>query len=115
MTRSRHHGQHQATRHRGFRKGHVLGCRAERDGAQIEAQQQIGHRLANPPIVIDDEHDGVVGLGHPPDRTLAAREQVAIFDDDLKQSRRVTLAEWDSRPWSDKLLDALAGTLSSQF
>ena len=44
-----------------------------------------------------------------------AREQVAIFERDLKASRRVTLDEWEKRPWSDKLLDALAGTLSSQL
>jgi len=44
-----------------------------------------------------------------------AREQVAIFERDLKASRRVTLDEWENRPWSDKLLDALAGTLSSQL
>ena len=44
-----------------------------------------------------------------------AREQVAIFERDLKTSRRVTLDEWENRPWSDKLLDALAGTLSSQL
>lgn len=44
-----------------------------------------------------------------------AREQIAIFDDDLEQARQITWAEWDSRPLSDKLLDALAGTVSSQL
>ena len=44
-----------------------------------------------------------------------AREQVAIFERDLQASRRVTLDEWEGRPWSDKLLDALTGTLSSQL
>jgi len=44
-----------------------------------------------------------------------ALAQRAIFDADLRLSRRVTLAEWESRGWRDKLLDALAGTLSSQL
>lgn len=44
-----------------------------------------------------------------------ARAQVAVFDADLQRSRRVSLAEWQSRPWTDKLLDALAGLLSSQL
>ena len=44
-----------------------------------------------------------------------ARKQVEIFDRDLRDSRRVTLAEWENRPWSDKLLDGLAGLLSSQL
>ena len=44
-----------------------------------------------------------------------ALAQAAIFDADLRLSRRVTLAQWQARPWRDKLLDALAGTLSSQL
>ena len=44
-----------------------------------------------------------------------AREQVAIFERDLRESRQVTLAEWENRPWSDKVLDALAGLFSSQL
>ncbi len=44
-----------------------------------------------------------------------ARDQAATFERDLRESRRVTLAEWESRPWSDKFLDALAGLLSSQL
>ena len=44
-----------------------------------------------------------------------AQAQRTIFDADLRLSRRVTLAEWESRSWSDKWLDALAGTLSSQL
>lgn len=44
-----------------------------------------------------------------------ARAQVAVFDADMQRSRRVSLAEWQSRPWTDKLLDALAGLLSSQL
>ncbi|MCY7370638.1 MAG: hypothetical protein LH479_07170 [Polaromonas sp.] len=53
-----------------------------------------------------------------------AQAQRATFDADLRLSRRVTLAEWEGRSWSDKLLDALdaldapdalAETLSSQL
>lgn len=44
-----------------------------------------------------------------------ARDQVAIFEQDLEASHRVTLAEWEGRPWRDKALDALAATLSSQL
>ncbi len=44
-----------------------------------------------------------------------AQAQVAIFEADLRLSRPVTLAKWESRPWRDKLLDALAGMLSSQL
>jgi cardiolipin synthase len=44
-----------------------------------------------------------------------AETQRATFDADLQLSRRVTLEEWENRSWTDKLLDALAGTLSSQL
>ena len=44
-----------------------------------------------------------------------ARAQVRIFDEDLRHSRRITLEEWENRPWSDKVLDALAGLFSSQL
>jgi len=40
---------------------------------------------------------------------------VRIFDVDLAVSRRVTLAEWEGWPWHEKLLDALAGSFSSQL
>lgn len=44
-----------------------------------------------------------------------ARAQVRIFEQDLRQSRRITLEEWENRPWSDKILDAFAGLFSSQL
>jgi len=47
--------------------------------------------------------------------TEFARAQVRIFDEDLRHSRRITLEEWENRPWSDKVLDALAGLFSSQL
>ena len=44
-----------------------------------------------------------------------AEAQRATFDADLRLSHRVTLAEWEARGWREKLLDALARTLSSQL
>lgn len=44
-----------------------------------------------------------------------ARRQVEIFERDLAQSRRVTLQDWEGRPWTDKILDLCASLLSSQL
>jgi cardiolipin synthase len=44
-----------------------------------------------------------------------AAAQVEIFARDLKQARRVTLDEWQNRPWREKALDTLMGLLSSQL
>ncbi|HYD80228.1 MAG TPA: phospholipase D-like domain-containing protein [Paucimonas sp.] len=44
-----------------------------------------------------------------------ARRQIRVFEDDLKQSRRIMPADWENRPWSDKLLDFCAAQLSSQL
>ena len=44
-----------------------------------------------------------------------ARRQVEVFEQDLKHSRRVTLQEWQARPWHEKLLDAAAALLRSQL
>ena len=48
------------------------------------------------------------------DAAFAAR-QVEVFERDLKRSRRITLAEWSSRPWHEKLLERAAALLSSQL
>jgi cardiolipin synthase len=48
------------------------------------------------------------------DATFAQR-QVAIFEQDLQRSRRITLQEWQRRPWLDKILDLAASLLSSQL
>jgi cardiolipin synthase len=48
------------------------------------------------------------------DATFAQR-QVAIFEHDLQRSRRITLQEWQRRPWLDKILDLAASLLSSQL
>ncbi len=44
-----------------------------------------------------------------------AAAQRRIFDADLRVSRRVSLREWESRPWSEKLHEYAMGLLSSQL
>ena len=44
-----------------------------------------------------------------------ALEQVRIFDADLTRSRRIELAEWQSRPLREKLLEHLASLLGPQI
>jgi cardiolipin synthase len=44
-----------------------------------------------------------------------ARRQVEIFEQDLKRSRRITLQEWEDRPWTEKLWEHTLGLLSSQL
>jgi cardiolipin synthase len=44
-----------------------------------------------------------------------AAEQEKIFEDDLNRSRRVTLEEWQGRPWTQKALDTLSDLVSSQL
>jgi cardiolipin synthase A/B len=44
-----------------------------------------------------------------------AAEQAAIFNADLAKSRRITVAEWQSRPLKEKLLEHLASLLGSQL
>ena len=35
-----------------------------------------------------------------------AERQIAVFEDDLKRSRRITFEEWEQRPWTEKLRNA---------
>jgi cardiolipin synthase A/B len=44
-----------------------------------------------------------------------AATQARIFEQDLKRSRRITLEEWESRPWTEKLWERTLGLLSSQL
>ena len=44
-----------------------------------------------------------------------AAAQTAVFERDLAQSRRITLAEWETRPWHEKLIEQAAGLLGSQL
>ena len=44
-----------------------------------------------------------------------ARAQERIFAADLERSRRISLEEWEKRPWSEKLWEHSMGLLSSQL
>jgi cardiolipin synthase len=44
-----------------------------------------------------------------------AAEQRAIFADDLGRSKRVTLEQWENRPWTEKLLEKTASLLGTQL
>jgi len=48
------------------------------------------------------------------DREFAKR-QLEIFEDDLRRSRRITLDEWEHRPWTEKLWEHTVGLLGSQL
>lgn len=44
-----------------------------------------------------------------------AAEQVATFERDIARARRVTLAEWEQRPWREKLMERAASLLHGQL
>ena len=44
-----------------------------------------------------------------------ANAQSAQFERDLEKSKRIQLDQWEGRSLSDKLLDSLAGLVSSQL
>ena len=44
-----------------------------------------------------------------------ARRQTQIFADDLTKSKRVTLDDWNSRPWMAKLVDRVVALLDPQL
>ena len=44
-----------------------------------------------------------------------ARGQVEMFERDKARSRRITLQEWQNRPWTEKLKEHAAGLLRSQL
>lgn len=44
-----------------------------------------------------------------------ARTQIGLFNEDLKRSRQISLAEWRSRPMREKFTDWLASTLHAQL
>lgn len=43
------------------------------------------------------------------------QEQLAVFEADWARGRRITLAAWQARPWTEKLLERLASVLHSQL
>jgi cardiolipin synthase A/B len=44
-----------------------------------------------------------------------ARRQAEVFRYDLARTRRVTLEEWENRPWQEKLMEHAAALLGSQL
>jgi cardiolipin synthase len=44
-----------------------------------------------------------------------ARAQTKIFYDDLKLSRRITLADWENRAWTEKLWEQTVGLFNPQL
>ncbi|MEO8740552.1 MAG: cardiolipin synthase [Casimicrobiaceae bacterium] len=44
-----------------------------------------------------------------------ARQQIGIFSDDLKRSRRITLEDWQSRPLREKVVEHVASLLDAQL
>jgi len=44
-----------------------------------------------------------------------AQRQIDTFEEDLKQSRKFTHAEWEQRPWTEKLLEHTFALLRSQM
>jgi cardiolipin synthase len=43
-----------------------------------------------------------------------AHEQASAFETDKKASLRISLHQWQSRPWHEKAVETLAGLLRSQ-
>ena len=48
------------------------------------------------------------------DRAFAARQE-SVFEQDIARSKRVTLADWQNRPWHEKLMERAAGLLHTQL
>ncbi len=44
-----------------------------------------------------------------------AARQTAVFNEDLKRSRRVTYEEWQNRPWTEKISERVEALLDSQL
>jgi cardiolipin synthase len=44
-----------------------------------------------------------------------AREQVAVFEADLARSRRITLEQWQRRPWRERVAERLAALIDAQL
>ena len=44
-----------------------------------------------------------------------AKAQVAVFEADLAKSHRVTLGEWENRPWKERMLEKAAALIGSQL
>jgi cardiolipin synthase len=85
--------------------------------------------MYHPKLLIVDDRWATIGSANLDERSLTlneeanlniygeefAAEQIAIFQDDLKQSRQITLAEWENRPLSQKFKDWIASWLRAQL
>jgi cardiolipin synthase A/B len=47
--------------------------------------------------------------------TAFARRQVEVFFQDRARARRISLKEWQNRPWKEKMLERAASLLGSQL
>lgn len=47
--------------------------------------------------------------------TTLAREQARVFEEDLRNSREVSLEMWENRPWTEKFKEWFAGLFRSQL
>jgi phosphatidylserine/phosphatidylglycerophosphate/cardiolipin synthase-like enzyme len=50
-----------------------------------------------------------------PEGAEFAERQTAVFNEDLKRSRRVTYEEWQNRSWTEKLSEHAEAWLNSQL
>jgi cardiolipin synthase len=44
-----------------------------------------------------------------------ARQQIGVFEQDLTRSRRISLEDWEARPWTEKLGERVAALLGPQL
>jgi cardiolipin synthase len=44
-----------------------------------------------------------------------AQQQMQVFEQDLKRAKRITLADWERRPWRERLAERTASLLESQL
>ena len=88
------------------------------DARQIDQADPISLRELGRRRVLGPEHALRLVVGADVvDLLLRAKGAEAIEERarDLKRSRRITLQEWQRRPWTDKVLDFAADLLSSQL
>jgi cardiolipin synthase len=97
-----------------------------RAGVRIHEYQPT---MYHPKLLIVDDRWATIGSANLDERSLRlndeanlniygnefAAEQIVIFQDDLKRSRQISLAEWESRPLSQKFKDWIASWLRAQL
>jgi cardiolipin synthase len=97
-----------------------------RAGIRIHEYQPT---MYHPKLLIVDDRWATIGSANLDERSLRlndeanlniygeefAAEQIAIFQEDLKRSRQISLQEWENRPLSEKLPDWVASWLRTQL